>query len=655
MGIVQVTTTADSGSGSLRAAIASAQAGDTIQFAASLAGKTIRLTSGQLTIPPGKSLTIDGSKAANLTVSGNNQSRIFWVNSNQDRPITLTLKNLTLADAYTADQGGAIKGEHRAVIQAQNVKFNNNVADKGGGAIFSAWENTLTVTGCQFNRNKAIAGNDERGAGAIAFVSPGAITVRNSQFSNNRGINGAAINSLNGKLTVDRCKFINNDTNEAKFGTGNNAFLRGYGGAIYTDRGNDSIVIKKSTFQGNSSKASGGAVHLFADPEDVVSIESSVFTKNQATGLAGSNDKGKGGAIAHIRNSIDPRGKFTITNSTIANNTGYDQGGGLWVYSVRTTITNSTFSGNKIIGNSFSNVGGGMTLYSDTDITNTTIANNSAGWVGGGISAVEAAKVTVKNSIFYKNTANQGGQQTSRTLLGSSNLQFPPTSGDPGATPNIQFADPKLGPLQNNGGGIPTHELLKGSPAINRGLKAGAPTTDGRGFKRTDGKVDIGAFEFGAVQAAKKATRQSALSSNRSHARTDLALAPSTDALTGWEPHLRVGQSDVLLDNLQAGDWNVAIGHRPKLFNAGILPESRLVDAARAAYADKNQIAPGQQTLASHEAVFFSMGSRTYLSVNNGRRSFSSAQDWVLDVTGLPMAPGDESAGKLNPRNYFGS
>ena len=50
MTTLTVTRNADSGAGSLRAAIAMAQPGDTIQFDASLANQTITLTTGQLEI-----------------------------------------------------------------------------------------------------------------------------------------------------------------------------------------------------------------------------------------------------------------------------------------------------------------------------------------------------------------------------------------------------------------------------------------------------------------------------------------------------------------------------------------------------------------------------------------------------------------------------
>ena len=53
-----VTTTADSGAGSLRAAIAASSDGDTIQFDSALNGQTINLTSAELAID--KSITISG-------------------------------------------------------------------------------------------------------------------------------------------------------------------------------------------------------------------------------------------------------------------------------------------------------------------------------------------------------------------------------------------------------------------------------------------------------------------------------------------------------------------------------------------------------------------------------------------------------------------
>ena len=72
----------------------------------------------------------------------------------------------------------------------------------------------------------------------------------------------------------------------------------------------------------------------------------------------------------------------------------------------------------------------------------------------------------------------------------------------------VTVADPRLGPLANNGGPTPTHALPAGSPAIDAGetpnctgLLGAVLPTDQRGFRRpanggTALRCDIGAYEF---------------------------------------------------------------------------------------------------------------------------------------------------------------
>jgi predicted outer membrane repeat protein len=184
MSTLRVANTNDSGEGSLRQAIEDAKSGDTINFSADLANRTISLKS-ELEIDAGKNLTIDGAGASNLTISGNNSTRILKVDSNQDFPTELTVKNLTLADGYTKERGGAISTEHKGSFNVENVVFANNVADGGGGALDVVWEGDLSVKNSRFEGNKATRGNDERGGGAISFLSPGDITVTGSDFIGN--------------------------------------------------------------------------------------------------------------------------------------------------------------------------------------------------------------------------------------------------------------------------------------------------------------------------------------------------------------------------------------------------------------------------------------------------------------------------------------
>jgi hypothetical protein len=96
-----VLNTLDSGAGSLRAALAGAQPGDTIRFDHHLSGQTIMLTCGELVID--KSLAIDGLGADRLTVSGNDASRVFRVTSG----VTAEIDDLTITHGL-ADNGGGI-------------------------------------------------------------------------------------------------------------------------------------------------------------------------------------------------------------------------------------------------------------------------------------------------------------------------------------------------------------------------------------------------------------------------------------------------------------------------------------------------------------------------------------------------------------------
>ncbi|MDJ0553634.1 MAG: choice-of-anchor Q domain-containing protein [Microcoleaceae cyanobacterium MO_207.B10] len=523
MGLLTVQNNSDNGTGSLREAIALSSSGDTIVFDPSLSNQTITLTT-QLEIPIGRDLTIDGTAAPNLTISGNNQTRIFHIDSASVNPTDISLKNLNLIDGSAQGQpdnngnetGGAIRTEHQASLDIDNIDFSNNTADDGGGAIYIAFEGNLTVNNSKFDSNKAIAGNSERGAGGIAFRSPNNLTITNSEFTNNLGINGAAINSLQGNLTIDNTKFFNNDTTAAFYDEGNpRPFLRGFGGAIYTDRassGSDStsgqINITNSTFEGNKGRGEGGAAYLYTGTQDIVNIEDSVFRNNEILPLPNSENgqKGNGGAIVQLTNGTNKG--FTIANTSIVNNTSSHQGGGLWMMGGPSTIINSTFSGNQALGNSSGSIGGAMALYGDTDIVNSTIAYNHAYWVAGAMSAQSTADVTLKNTIFYENTAFNGGndwniqQHTTRELIGlGNNLQYPEANQDR-ATTDIVVIDPQLDSLtQINGFWV--HPLLAGSPAIDGGTSTGAPSTDQLGQARPvdgDGNgtnlFDIGALEF---------------------------------------------------------------------------------------------------------------------------------------------------------------
>ncbi len=100
-------------------------------------------------------------------------------------------------------------------------------------------------------------------------------------------------------------------------------------------------------------------------------------------------------------------------------------------------------------------------------------------------------------------------------------------------------------------------------------------------------------------------------------------------------------------------DNNLETIERPRrLFNAG-KEKGNLQKAAKSAYADKNQKRRGDQALKADEAVFFRRGSRTFLSVNDGKAGFSVTNDLLVDVTGIQFKSGDARKGGLKVGNYF--
>src|SRR5262249_36297280 len=99
--VLTVTSTADSGAGSLRAVLAAAHDQDTIKFLLAKPS-TINLTSGTLSIGTGLQLAIIGPGPSALTVHGNNTFPDFTLNG------LVTLSGMTITGGSN-DGGGGIK------------------------------------------------------------------------------------------------------------------------------------------------------------------------------------------------------------------------------------------------------------------------------------------------------------------------------------------------------------------------------------------------------------------------------------------------------------------------------------------------------------------------------------------------------------------
>jgi hypothetical protein len=174
------------------------------------------------------------------------------------------------------------------------------------------------------------------------------------------------------------------------------------------------------------------------------------------------------------------------------------------------TLTNSTTS-----GNSAGNNGGGISATTANLLNCTIVENIARTGNGGGVFHNPGGTFSVKNTLIALNLVGLSGTgpdvfgtftSQGHNLIGIGAFLGGFNNGVNGDIVGVAAnpIDPKLGPLQNNGGPTQTMALLAGSLAIDHGDSAGAPATDQRGFgfaRKKDGNgdgiaiVDIGAFE----------------------------------------------------------------------------------------------------------------------------------------------------------------
>ena len=505
----------------LQAAGVVAQCNETAFKAALNGGGNVSFNcSGTITLTSEALITMDtviDGASQNVVLSGNNSARILRLASTSANPRSLSVRNLTLSNgragpiqSMSESRGGAILVEHQGMLTLDNVTFNNNVADDGGSAVYSWFESTLTIDNCRFNNNIATAGNDERGA-TIAFPSPRELIVRNSEFNSNLGIVGAAINTINAQLTIENSRFISNNTLAATVDSGQpNPTLRGFGGAVYTDRG--TVVMRNNVFENNRARSAGGAASLHLADQQSLLIENNSFRNNEALTLPGPNgSSGSGGALYLFGLEANNLGA-TLGRNLFVSNRAVNDSGALRIQNLVATVTNATFFENRttapLTASYTGGIGGAIAIFGNDPVTisHATFAQNYASWVGGAI--VGNDQTNIYNSIFYQNSADNGTndwgiqQHTGCNLGGSNNLQLPGNGNDcNNVTPATSTADPLLQVLADNGGFSQTMALQTASPAVDA-TTSNCASVDQRGFDRPL-PCDLGAFEAGADDANK--------------------------------------------------------------------------------------------------------------------------------------------------------
>jgi hypothetical protein len=256
----------------------------------------------------------------------------------------------------------------------------------------------------------------------------------------------------------------------------------------------DEASVTNSTARAAAADAEGGGI----DSANLLVFDQSTISGNQVTSDSSHFARG-GGAFAQY---------LTAGYSTISGNRA-QIGAGLYLddthHSNPSTLRNMTISGNQASG-----AAGGMFCAQPLGIDNSTIADNLADFDAG--LYLSSANAGLYSTIVANNASDGGltpsdiGGSAGSVLSGSHNLILASALSVPAGTLSV---DPKLGPLADNGGGVLTHALLRGSPAIDAGANPNNLYTDARGYLCTEincfpydrtfgASTDIGAFEFGS-------------------------------------------------------------------------------------------------------------------------------------------------------------
>ncbi len=280
---------------------------DTITFDTSLTDQTIALGGAELTVS--NHLKLTGLGAAKLTISGNNASRVFWIDADVTVEIsavmitggagdaggaiysegTLRLENSELSQNY-ANYGGAICS--RGVLDIADSVLSDNRSRGHGGAI-GHLGTALNVAASTFSGNKAGGSS-----GAIDLWTHGSTKITDSTLSNNEAGNyGGAIQNLFSTLTVTNSALLGNSAR--------------YGGAIDSALG--AVQLTNSTVSGNSSDSSGGGIYNYGGP---LEITNSTLTANRAD--ADGDGWGQGGGLYNSSSSSFP--DPALNNTLLAGN-----------------------------------------------------------------------------------------------------------------------------------------------------------------------------------------------------------------------------------------------------------------------------------------------------------------------------------------------
>ncbi|TDR45075.1 hypothetical protein DFR29_105258 [Tahibacter aquaticus] len=528
----------DSGSGSLRAVIATAGSGDTVDLSA-LACSSIALTSGTIDVGAIADLTIAAAAAQNFAVSGAPQSRLFQHTGTG----WLSFDNLNLGAGHSPDSGGCVFSQGSVRVTGGSVTGcsagGNDVEGVRGGAIAALGD--VSLDGTRVADSRADGRGLVLGGGVYAG---GTLRISRTQIAgntahshlvsgNNPFVNiaqGGGVHS-DGNLLLDNARISGNSVTSdsyESFGGGISAGVNASGTTpvqlevlqsvisgnsnrslcdVCAPQGGGGIVVGMATIDhseisgntvGSTNHYGGGGGFRFFGSGNDVQVLDSVISGNEA-------DSAGGGLIGPGRGRLIVQ-RSRIENNTAHNDAGLDEGGGgILGFGVSVQLLDSSVTGNisgsdgagvnllfgeyapessridnsTISGNTATNQGGGVfSSGAELNVRNSTIAFNNAGERGAGISADSYTYSVDLQSSIIANNATAGAANNVWTfpdvISGAKNI-VPNAPGLPGELPaDTLAADPLLLPLVFSEGMVRTR--VHAFASASPALNAGSNT-----------------------------------------------------------------------------------------------------------------------------------------------------------------------------------